>query len=159
MIISKQVQEGRDFDWFAVDDEGRIGHFTTAGFKYLPNSVSNSAEDLEHVTTYFKDIALKRGGYKVDSQLITEVPDWKDEEHEVQYLASFVGMAEKGLYSYDIHTYVAPGLAYFRVAIPVSPINVYELPTDVRKIVQRTKLQGIRFHSTPKIEYGATLHV
>jgi hypothetical protein len=44
--IPETEQEATDFDWFAVDESGCIGHFTTAGFKLLPKSVSRKRPGL-----------------------------------------------------------------------------------------------------------------
>ncbi len=159
MVISKSEQKEMDFDWFGVDADGHVGHFTTAGFKYLPASVCESAEDLKLVTDYFTDEAPTRDGHKVDDDLVREVKEWKGEEHESKYLASFVSMADKGLYSYDIETYVRPGLAYFRVAIPLAPLKVNELPDDVRRIVQRTVLQDMSFEGSSRVDYERTLGI
>jgi hypothetical protein len=157
MTISKDEQEGADFDWFAVDSQRHIGHFTTAGFKYLPRSVSDSEEDLRYLTDYFDSRAPIRGFHRVDAQSISEFKEWKGDEHEGRYLASFVSMADKGLYSYDINTYVRPGTPYFRVAVPLCPITLNELPDDVRRIVQRTVLRCVSFENCSRIDYQSTL--
>jgi hypothetical protein len=157
MIIPKDEQEVRDFDWFGVDADGHIGHFTTAGFKYLPGSVSSSEEDLQEVTGYFDNEAPIRGAHRVDSESIAQFKGWKGEEHEARYLASFALMADKGLYSYDIDTYVRAGIAYSRVAVPLSPLTLNELPDEVRRIVQRTILQGVCFGRSSRIDYESTL--
>jgi hypothetical protein len=34
----------RDWDWFAVDASGAVGHFTTAGMRKLPSSVKADNE-------------------------------------------------------------------------------------------------------------------
>jgi hypothetical protein len=52
MIIEKWEEETTDFDWFALDDQGKIGHFTTGGFGALPQSVASSKEDLEKLVNY-----------------------------------------------------------------------------------------------------------
>ncbi len=80
-----------------------------------------------------------------------------DMSQNSRYLKGFVAMADKGLYSYDIETYVTPGIAYFRVAIPQSPISLNNLPEDIRKVVQRTKLHGISFVESSRIDYESTL--
>jgi len=157
MTIPRSEQESRDFDWFSVDADGHVGHFTTAGFKHLPNSVSGSAEDLEHVTDYFDNQAPVRGDHRVDTASIAGCKEWKGAENEGRYLASFASMADRGLYSFDIDTYVRPGIAYFRVAVPLSPISLDELPEDVRRIIQRTILQDVCFERSSRIGYESTL--
>src|SRR5947207_129384 len=76
MMIPKDEQEGRDFDWFGVDADGHIAHFTTAGFKYLPGSVSGSAEDLQQAIDYFDNEAPIRGAHTVDSESISQFKEW-----------------------------------------------------------------------------------
>src|SRR5262245_966752 len=142
--ISESEQESTDFDWFAVDEIGCIGHFTTAGFKLLPRSVASSAEDLKKLTDYFKKLVSTGVRYHVSNDLETEVGPFEREAKREQYLAGFVGMAGRGLYSFDIHTYVRPGLAYFCVATPIQPLYVESLPKEIRTIIERTQLKGIR---------------
>ena len=66
MGIPLDKQAGTDFDWFGIDEEGFIGHFTTAGFKRLPSSVAHCAEDLKRISDYFEHIAPVRGSHNVD---------------------------------------------------------------------------------------------
>jgi hypothetical protein len=54
MIISDEDENTIDYDWFAVDDEGHIGHFATGGCGIMPRSVAASAEDLETITNFFR---------------------------------------------------------------------------------------------------------
>jgi hypothetical protein len=155
--ISTSEQEERDFDWFAIDKDGCVGHFTTAGFKFLPVSVSISAEDLAVATDYFENRATVRGGHRISESLPSELGQWKGESNEKRYLTSFVSMADKGLYSYDIATYIRPGLAYFCVAIPDHVLRVDEVPMDIRTIIERTAFAEICFNDSPRIEYELTL--
>jgi hypothetical protein len=37
--IDETEQEVTVFDWFAVDEEGSVAHFATAGFKRLPATI------------------------------------------------------------------------------------------------------------------------
>jgi hypothetical protein len=158
MVISQSEQEQSDFDWFAVDEDGHVGHFTTAGFKHLPASVAKDAEDLQFVTKYFTTQAPIRCGHAIDDcSLAQKVHDWKGIENESRYLSGFISIADKGLFSYDIDTYVVPDLSYFRVASPLCPVNVRELPADVQRVVQRTKLHGFCFLNCALIAYDSTL--
>jgi hypothetical protein len=82
----------------------------------------------------------------------------KGEASETRYLKSFVEMADRGLYSYDIETYVNPATAYFCVAMPTRPIAIEHLPINVRIILKRTVLKGLSLKAIPRIDYEATLH-
>lgn len=157
MEIDLIEQDSTDFDWFGVDECGYIGHFSTAGFKRLPKTVARNREDLETVSEYFSYRASETTGYLLDSCLQIRVPDWKGEAHEGRYLESFVSMAKKGLFSFDIDTYVTDDLVYFPVAIPERPILVPDLPELIRSIVAKTFLRGVRLDSRRPIRYDATL--
>ena len=155
MEIGVLTQQDRDFDWFCVDETGAVGHFTTAGFKQLPPTVARSAEDLELVTDYFAKEAVAGKGYQVDEELAQEIPDAKNRGE--RYLRSFVAMADKGLFSFDIASYLKPQICYFRVASPTLPLKLADLPEPVRNIVGRTVLKGRAFGSSSRVPYEDTL--
>jgi hypothetical protein len=109
MKISETEQESTDFDWYAVDEEGFLAHFTSAGFKYLPVSVVADVEALQVLDDYFR-CAAPRGGHKIAADLATRMHrDWKGEQLEGRYLQNFVAMANRGLHSFDIESYVKTG--------------------------------------------------
>jgi hypothetical protein len=153
--IGEQEQQDRDFDWFCIDEAGNIGHFTTAGFKRLPASVAKSAEDLDLVTKYFRDQLPVCGGHQVDDGLVTEIPD--PMKRGERYLRSFVGMADKGIYSFDIEPYLKTDISYFRVASPLVPTRFRDLPARVQEIVGRTVLTGKLLSCTSRVPYQDTL--
>jgi len=154
--IPEDEQLYSDFDWFCVDNEGFIGHFTTAGFKRLPKSVAACREDLDSLMRYFKSAAPLREGHIVDSDLATHVPDVMSRGE--RHLHSFVAMADKGLYSYDIESYLRENSVYFRVALPIRPLHVSELPSEISKILCGTILETVRFREAAEIGYAATLN-
>jgi hypothetical protein len=156
MRIEETAQLSTDFDWFGVDEGGLIAHFASAGFKRVPASVSESAEDLVLVSNYFKTEAPVRGAHRVDEDLLGLRPGWKGEQNESRYLKSFVAMADLGLFSFDIDSYLKPGIAYFRVACPLSPLGLEQLPEPVRRIIARTRLTGVRLRNQSLIPYEAT---
>ena len=153
--IAEGEQYERDFDWFCVDGAGEIGHFATAGFKRLPRSVERSAEDRDVLEEFFEK-RLKGGrGCRVDADLSKEIATLKSGIN--QSLRDFVGMAEKGLYSFDIETYLSPGSYYFRVAVPLLPLRFEDLPSNIREILGRTKLDVRRLKNSSRIPYEDTL--
>jgi hypothetical protein len=156
-VISESEQQETDFDWFGLDENGCIGHFTTAGFKLLPKSISTNAEDLQKIAHYFEEIAPTGAGCNASRNLDEEVGHFKNENERAHYLSNFIEMADKGLYSFDIDTYVKPGLAYYCVAIPNLPLKLESLPQSIRAIISRTFLKGIRFAEISRIDYKFTL--
>lgn len=155
MEIARDLQVGRDFDWFCVDEKGHIGHFTTAGFKYLPKSVEASAENLETLTKFF--MALQpQYGHEVDLRLADALNEPKPGP---RYLRDFVAMADRGLFSFDIESYATSGSAYFRVALPLRPLKIEDLPEPIRKILTHTVLAGRLLSTTARIPYDETLEM
>ena len=53
VIIDKEQEFSRDWDWYALDQDERIGHFTSAGLRALPNSVKKDREATEMIARYF----------------------------------------------------------------------------------------------------------
>jgi hypothetical protein len=152
MESERQEQIIIDFDWFCVDDAGEIGHFATAGYKSLPRSVASSAEDLRLVNDYFLKEAPILGIHLVDGDLEKEMPGFGK-----RYLRSYIAMAARGVYSYDIPSHLEPGISYFRVVSPEAPVRMEDLPDRVRTIVARTVLHGRLLRSCSRIPYEDTL--
>jgi hypothetical protein len=152
MRISASEQSDRDFDWYCVDEEDRIGHFTTAGFKLLPRSVADCGEDLNFLDNFFRALDGATDGHELDPRLTSE-------QRIERYLRDFIAMADRGLYSFDIETYGAPDISYFRVAIPKQPLNLPELPDKVREVLERTRLNGHALRTTADIPYVLTLGI
>jgi hypothetical protein len=66
----------RDWDWYAVDEFGVVGHFTTAGFRKLPAVIKGDFEAGEKCIHYF-DEAQVRSAYSVSGDLEKEVGAFK----------------------------------------------------------------------------------
>jgi len=150
MRISDDEQNYKDLDWYCVDSEGRVGHFASAGFKQIPPSVAESVEDLSCLDEFFSAIPAIPNAHDLDEHL---TPECRTE----RYLHSFVSMADRGLFSFDIETYSKPETCYFRVAIPKHPICFEDLPERVREIFGRTALKSSSLEECSTIPYSATL--
>jgi hypothetical protein len=155
--ITAEEQSYIDFDWFCVDEAGYIGHFTTAGYKMLPPSVAQSAEDLKFVTAFFESEVSAGRGYSVDPELAAEVssPECSSE----RYLRSFVAMADRGLFSFDIASHLERESQYFRVVLPNRPLKFDELPKQVQQILSRTCLRKTLLKNSSRVLYENTLHI
>jgi len=152
MRISDDEQTYKDLDWYCVDDEGRVGHFTSAGFKRIPLSVAESADDLKFLNEFFSQLAPVTAGHEVDEHLTAD-------KRTVRYLQSFVAMANRGLYSFDIESYLHSQISYFRVAKPKTPLLFMSLPERVRQVLGRTVLTGFSLELSSAIPYSATLSI
>lgn len=152
MRISDEEQIYTDFDWFCVDADGHVGHFASAGFKQLPPSVAESAEDLALVNGFFTELSSIADAHELDELLTLE-------HRTERYLSSFVAMADRGIFSFDIDSYLKPETSYFRVAIPKHPLCFADLPARVQKVLGRTKLRDQLFDRCSSIPYADTLNL
>ncbi|WP_226645348.1 hypothetical protein [Microbulbifer variabilis] len=50
MSIYEEELEGREFDWFAIDSEGNIGLFSTAGEGTIPGSVIGAYSEHDNIS-------------------------------------------------------------------------------------------------------------
>src|SRR5258706_12470662 len=97
--LPPDVEFTSDWDWFAVDQEGSLGHFATACNRSLPASVRQDIETLEELATYFEN-APETDGFTVRTEF-EQSHKFKSNADRTRQLAYFLGMASRGLYSYD----------------------------------------------------------
>lgn len=95
MIIYEEELEGREFDWFAIDSEGNIGLFSTAGEGSIPNLVIEAYSEHDDI-----------------SELL-ESPNWGSSEVWSDY-------AKLGFYVFDWNLHGGP---YKREHEPTSKMN------------------------------------
>lgn len=102
MSTYEQELEGREFDWFAIDSEGNIGLFSTAGEGAVPVAVIEAFSEHDNIS----------------EQL--ESPNWGSSEVWSDYAAL-------GLYVYDWNLHGGP---YKRARVP-SKVMSDELKTKL----------------------------
>lgn len=158
--IPSDEETSRDWDWFAVDSNGEVGHFTTAGFRLLPASVKADWELAEELISFFESLP-NIGEHQVRSEFWAfekagSEPGLlaKGDAARESYFRSFVGMARRGLYSYD--TELKTQGDYFGVATPISPLKVTDLALAVQAKVQKAA-STVRFRETFRIPESLTL--
>ena len=149
--ISLNEERDRDWDWYAVDPQGYIGHFTTAGLRRLPAAVKRSREDALRLIEFFEARAISsdfdvHSNAKVQGQIASAV-------NATRFLSSFTEAAARGLYSYDTDMRDAE---YYLVATSRTPLLVSELPSEIQDIVLRVR-SNAAFLETPFINEAATL--
>jgi hypothetical protein len=158
MTISEIDEEVTDYDWFAVDKGGRIGHFTTGGIGTLPRSVVASSSDLRDVTDFFRT-TLPTSTQAHLAPKAQEAAEAMEREAVVKRrFRDFVMMAGRGLYSFD-HSYaldcpnlrVRPRPLYYRIAIPVRPVYLSDLPAEIQAILVRTTLADVDFSRSEEV--------
>jgi hypothetical protein len=136
MLVIDEIDEAdQDWDWFAVDPEGRLGHFTTAGQIPLPETVKQDKEAALRLIEYFFKEAPKNFSYTVRPKNEFGPEGWEEEADRDRYLSDFVAMASTGLFSYNrrLHSYSED---YFLVAAPNEPLLADQLPPEIRDLVK-----------------------
>ncbi|SHH57547.1 hypothetical protein SAMN04488109_4438 [Chryseolinea serpens] len=126
-----------DLDWFFIDIEGRIAHAASGGGK-LPVSISQNYP-YDFLLTFFKSLP-SLGDPEVNPRLEKYVTFRNDKERK-QYLASFIQMAQRGLYSFDKSdvTRTLDG-RYHLVASPKIKLSIAMLPPEVASQLSITKI-------------------
>ena len=152
MVISEIDEEVADYDWFAVDKEGRVGHFTTGGVGTLPRTVAASSDDLHVITEFFRNTLPSSTEARLAPNAQAAANSMDSEAAVGRRFQDFVQMASRGLYSFD-HAYALdcpnhrtrPCPLYYRIAIPSNPLHVIDLPMKVQTILNRNVLVGTAF--------------
>lgn len=157
-----------DLDWYAIDRDGRIGQFATAGHRLLPISFASNKEVTEKLSAYFENYPFKFGNYiicpdlkrnnlkftnsnistKTGIKIIDEkLRDQLFDEmiQDERQLGFFRNMSSKGLYTYDSNSFEYSSLNYFRVALPKKELKLDDLPQDIKFILQDLRLSEISF--------------
>jgi len=129
----------RDWDWYAVDSLGLLGHFTSAGFRRLPESVRADLEGTEACLEYFDRGTNVRCGYTIREDLESCIGAFHNPDQRERYLRSFAHMASKGLFSFDTKPLSAGPGSYLLVARPKSPLRLDDLPAPIAQLVRKTR--------------------
>src|SRR5215469_184191 len=137
-VIIDDVEEfTRDWDWYAVDQGGYLGHFTSAGMRALPKSIKNDREAAQLIAQYFFEQAPVTGGWSVSSEAEKEAGGSKKQGFE-RYVKDFALMATKGLFSFNTELVHGSEGRYYLVAIPETPLHIDDVPVNIRGLVSRT---------------------
>jgi len=149
MLIDTEEEFTTDWDWYAVDQDGCIGHFTSAGFRALPKSVKRDRERTNNTRSYFFEQAPVMGDWSVRAKAEIDCGGWPRQGKE-RYIKDFALMASKGLFSFDTELTSTEKGRYFLVAIPEQPLRVDDLPAEIKVAVLEVRAP-LRFIDTPYI--------
>lgn len=130
-MASKQAQEilGLEYDWLVSDADGHVAIFSTAGGGHAPEEFLRDTD--RHDAAIDEILALPA------STTARFAPDSDPEDSSTWRLA-----AERGLFAFDSDYHGGP---YRRVAAPVRPIHMSELPGHAAEVVRSLRLPRVRF--------------
>lgn len=177
--FTKEEQEVSNLDWYAIDRDGRIGQFATAGHRLLPPSFASNKEMTEKLSAYFESHPFKFGNYTIcpdlkknnlkftNSKISTKTGIKTIDEkmrnqlfdemiQDGKQLGFFRNMSSKGLYTYDSNSFEYPSLHYFRVALPKKELRLEDLPEDLKFILRDLRLFEINFAESSLISEKIT---
>jgi hypothetical protein len=126
MEMDEEFLETNDLDWFASCSNGALAHFATGGRGFVPEPIKKSISEYEMAFDYFSSLPEDFGFEVVEKNL----PVFKNFALRDHYLKSFVEMAKKGLFSYDVSE-----VGYKLIARPVSGVRYAGLPSEIRRVV------------------------
>jgi hypothetical protein len=143
MIYDAITQETMDIDWFMVDRDGYIAHLASGG-NVLPKSVAISVEDNEALLNFF-----------LSQKDISEVQMKKMYSHNA---SSFIRMAKKGLFSFDrLKPSDCNCTTYRKVVLPLVPLRIETLPSEIVDILSRTRTDQILFSQTDILDWATII--
>lgn len=135
--IDESEEFGRDWDWFAVDLDGNIGHFTIAGLRALPETILRDQDAAERLIRYFDERATTTG-FSVRATAEVDSGGWGTGGQE-RFIRSFAEMSSKGLFSFNTEMIHGPDARYHLVTRPDHPLRIEDVPDEIQKVLGRTR--------------------
>lgn len=143
MRISDIDLQCEDIMWFAVDTNGNIFECTSAGCGNVPEYVCKSREETDRLLEYFTNTAP----IITEAKLLIPVS-------ENDLITDAINLASKGIYCYDITDYDNDEM-YNCIAIPVKPLNVSDLPEEIKQLLSDHVYNGdVTTEATISVEHA-----
>ena len=122
-----------DYDWFALDRDGFVGHFASGGSSLMPESLLKSDEVYGMVLHFIRSLPILGKASVVTRRKIR--------------LQTFESMAEKGLYSFNCGvTRFSLLQRYEVIARPTIPLTVHSIKAqDIVSALMQTTMTKVRF--------------
>ncbi|SCC33748.1 hypothetical protein [Gilliamella intestini] len=128
MKMNDEFISTTDLDWFATFYDGNLAHFATGGTTTLPKKIVDSIKNYEEIYDYFFTLNSRCNIEIIENNL----PEFINQIKREQYLANYIDIASKGLFSYDINY---ENNSYFLVAKPLNPLTIQELSNNIKEII------------------------
>jgi len=142
----QEYPEQVDCVWLAVDSLGHVAAFITAGVGPIPERVLKNEMPISEIESKLLELPVV-----TQADLVAKIPSPE----------SFIALAERGLFVFDWQnahrgrSEVKPG--YDLVAVPVRPIKITEIPTNLANIAVNGDLKKHIFAQDNLLDVGSTL--
>lgn len=128
-----------DLDWFAIDRDGHIAHFTSGGWGAVPVFyLEKDYGELAAILNYFESLPIIGTAKLVEP--LTCPPE---------YLTEWNQIAVRGIYSYDFIVYDGP---YSCIATPDIPLNIDQISSHIQKLIKNVIFNNISFSEEKTID-------
>ncbi len=132
-MITEIEQQTLDIDWFFIADQNIA--FVASGGGKLPQSVAKSLEKNKMLASFFRSLPVISEiiiSPDLNKVVMTPIND--------QYLADFVDMAKKGLFSFDKTVLNDFSESHYHlVAKPVNPLKFNQLPIEIKEAISESR--------------------
>ncbi len=130
-----------DFEWYATDADGRVALLTSSGYGPVPLAVFQSRTAYETVRSFLLGLPVGSGS------VVGPPPGsaWEKAAREA---------AGRGLYVYDwdaCQGQPIPRRPYRLQATPSEPLQVEQLPVEVRGWLEAIRFVGVCFATSPEL--------
>jgi hypothetical protein len=126
--MKREELYGWEFDWFAIDSDGHIGHFSSAGHGFIPQVALEDTEAQSRLRKYLLESAGTTSAVLVTDRG-GDYSEW-------------LKIVSHGIFSYDFEIYHGP---YALIARPVKARLISEFPENIQATIQIIRLDRICF--------------
>ncbi len=141
-MIKREDAEGLEYDWLAVDADGFVALFSTAGAGFAPEGL---LQDPEAFDTAIDALLKMPARTAVDCGC--DLPPGRVNTWRL--------VAERGLFAFDSDPLGGP---YRLIAKPHSPVRANDLPTTVSSIAGRIVLPAVFFKIANEVNENEIPH-
>ncbi|AUG39753.1 hypothetical protein CXP47_07600 [Pseudomonas chlororaphis] len=126
MEMDDEFLETNDLDWFACCQDGLLAHFASGGRGFVPVAIRKSVFEYEVIYDYFYSLT---DGFEFEV-VERNLQEFNSAAQRDRYLQSFVEMAKRGLFSYDVSD-----AGYKLIARPKGFKKFQELPDEIKNVL------------------------
>jgi hypothetical protein len=128
-VKSAEEIAGFEYDWLAVDADGHVAQFSTAGAGYAPSEFLRNTDAHEQAIDLIRELPIS-----TTACFAVEVKPQCENSWKIA--------AERGLFAFDSHPNGGP---YRLAGAPAAALHVSELPAAIATVANSLVLGHLRF--------------